>query len=361
MLTEYAAVTGVMFGLFFCLVGLGLNLVFGVLRLVNLAHGDILMLGAFGAYFAYTLAAVNPLVALVAEIVPFFAFGFVLYYLLVPRVNRSRDPEMVSLIMFFGVSQALEAIAFLVFGNSERSLSGPIFGAAPVSLLGQDYPVSYVVSALAMSRRLEDPAGVLRDAIDVAHEQVDRGIAQDAAREGMGTTFTAVLAGAGRFALAHVGDSRAYLLREGRLSQLTHDHTFVQALLDEGRISREEAARHPYRSMVLQVVDGRHRPEPDLVPLDLVDGDRVLVCSDGLSDLVPEQLVAEHLAVGDPQEAASALVDAALGAGGRDNVTCVVGEVVAAPEVRPEGMLLGALADVQLVVDPAAVRSPDPT
>ncbi len=149
MLTEYAAVTGVMFGLFFCLVGLGLNLVFGVLRLVNLAHGDILMLGAFGAYFAYTLAAVNPLVALVAEIVPFFAFGFVLYYLLVPRVNRSRDPEMVSLIMFFGVSQALEAIAFLVFGNSERSLSGPIFGAAPVSLLGQDYPVSYVVSALA--------------------------------------------------------------------------------------------------------------------------------------------------------------------------------------------------------------------
>jgi branched-chain amino acid transport system permease protein len=89
--------------------------------------------------------------------VPFFAFGFVLYYLLVPRVNRSRDPEMVSLIMFFGVSQALEAIAFLVFGNSERSISGPVFGAAPVSLLGQDYPVSYVGVGTALAAA----AGVL--------------------------------------------------------------------------------------------------------------------------------------------------------------------------------------------------------
>lgn len=149
MLAEYAAVTGVLFGMFFCLVGLGLNLVFGVLRLVNLAHGDFLMLGAFGAYFTYSLVRLNPLLALLSEPVPFFALGFALYYVLVPRVNRSRDPEMVSLIMFFGLSQVIEATAFLAFGNNERSVPGSVFGSHPVHLLGGTYPVSYVVSALA--------------------------------------------------------------------------------------------------------------------------------------------------------------------------------------------------------------------
>jgi branched-chain amino acid transport system permease protein len=149
VLAEYAAITGVMFGLFFCLVGLGLNLVFGVLRLVNLAHGDFVMLGAFGAYFAYSLVRLNPLLGVLGEVIPFFALGFALYYLLVPRVNRSRDPEMVSLIMFFGVSQVIEAIAFLAFGNSERSVPGSVFGTHPVHLLGQTYPAAYVVSALA--------------------------------------------------------------------------------------------------------------------------------------------------------------------------------------------------------------------
>lgn len=149
MLAEYAAVTGLMFGLFFCLAGLGLNIVFGVLRLVNLAHGDFLMLGAFGAYFAYSLARLNPLLTLLSEIVPFFALGFVVYYLMVPRVNRSRDPEMVSLIAFFGLSQVIEAIAFLAFGNSERSVPASVFGAQPVRLLGETYPAAYVVSALA--------------------------------------------------------------------------------------------------------------------------------------------------------------------------------------------------------------------
>jgi branched-chain amino acid transport system permease protein len=148
VLAEYAALTGIMFGLFFCLAGLGLNLVFGVLRLVNLAHGDFIMLGAFGAYYAYSLAGLNPLLVLLAEFVPFFAFGFAIYYLLVPRISRSRDPEMVSLIAFFGVSQVIEAIAFLAFGNSEQSVPGSVFGIGPVRLFGQVYPVAFVVSAL---------------------------------------------------------------------------------------------------------------------------------------------------------------------------------------------------------------------
>jgi protein phosphatase len=173
----------------------------------------------------------------------------------------------------------------------------------------------------------------------------------------MATTLTAVLTHDDLFAMAHIGDSRTYLLREGRLTQLTSDHTLVQALVDEGRLRPDQIAAHPYRSVVLKSLNGEHPPEPDVFLLDLEPGDRLLLCSDGLSDLVTEERIAELLCQTDREGAVSDLVDAALEAGGRDNVTCLVADVEDGPVLCGDGRLLGALLDPYLVVDPAAVRA----
>src|SRR5579864_5331538 len=107
----YTLVAGLLFGLYFSLVGLGLNLVFGVMRIVNLAHGDFLMLGAFLAYWLFTLFAVNPVPSIPLAFAVFLIAGLPLYYLLVPRLLRAKDPEMLSFILFFGLSQVIQAIA----------------------------------------------------------------------------------------------------------------------------------------------------------------------------------------------------------------------------------------------------------
>ncbi len=146
---EYSLLAGLVFGLYFSLVGLGLNLVFGVMRIVNLAHGDFLMLGAFGAFWLFNLSGLNPVWSVFIMLAVFTALGLPLYYLLVPRLQRAKDPEMLSIILFFGLSQVIEALATIVFGPSERSIPGRVFGGGPVSLFGQSLPVAWVVSAVA--------------------------------------------------------------------------------------------------------------------------------------------------------------------------------------------------------------------
>jgi branched-chain amino acid transport system permease protein len=160
----YTLLAGLLFGLYFSLVGLGLNLVFGVMRIVNLAHGDFLMLGAFLAFWLFNLFAVNPLPAVPAAFVLFLALGLPLYYLLVPRLLTARDPEMLSIILFFGFSQVIEAITTIAFGTSERSIPGVAIGDAigwlaqnifgttyepgPAVLFGQSFPLAWVVSGI---------------------------------------------------------------------------------------------------------------------------------------------------------------------------------------------------------------------
>lgn len=220
--------------------------------------------------------------------------------------------------------------------------------------------VAYVVSALTATHPAADPVQLLSNAVTESHRQLRRGVADHPDRAGMATTLTAALVRDDRVTLAHVGDSRAYLLRDGRLSRLTSDHTFVQALIDEGRLTAERAKTHPHRSVVLRSINADHSCAPDVWSIDVDPGDRLLLCSDGLTDLVDEAQVADRLSTPDQDEAAAALVDAALRAGGRDNVTCLVADLAEGPAVCPDGRLLGAMRDPYLVVDPGAVHARRP-
>ena len=142
-----AIVAGVVFGLYFTLVGLGLNLVFGVMRIVNLAHGDVLMLGGYASWWLLTALGIHPLLAAVLVLVVFIALGFPLYYLVVPQLQRARDSEMLSLILFFGLSQMIEAVTTIVVGTTERSLPGRALGIGPIMVLGARLPKPWVFSA----------------------------------------------------------------------------------------------------------------------------------------------------------------------------------------------------------------------
>ncbi len=144
----FSLLAGVLFGLFFALVGLGLNLVFGVIRIVNLAHGNFMMLGAFGAFWAWQLLGWNPLITVPVQGVAFVLAGMAFYYLLVPRLVGLKDFDMISLVLFFGLSQVVEALGVIAFGNDPHSISQPVFGKAPVHLLGQTFPAAWAVSAL---------------------------------------------------------------------------------------------------------------------------------------------------------------------------------------------------------------------
>jgi protein phosphatase len=217
---------------------------------------------------------------------------------------------------------------------------------------------AYVVSALAGAQWGSDPAELLTRAVSLAYEQLRRGSESDRSRTGMGTTFTALLIDDDRCALGHLGDSRAYLLRDGELSQLTHDHTYVQSLVDSGVITREQARTHPRKNVVVRALETTGTPQPDVLQLEIGVGDRFLVCSDGLSDLVEDDVIAACLGEQDPEAAAERLVEAALAAGGTDNVTAVVSDVIDGPRIVFDGARLGAFGNPYLIVDPAAVRAP---
>jgi len=143
----HAVLAGLVFGCYFTLVGLGLNLVFGVMRIVNLAHGDFLMLGAFSAFWLFTLLGLHPLVSAPIVLVAFALLGFPLYYVVVPRLMRAKNSEMLSIILFFGLQQMIQALATIFFGSSERSIPGRILGIGPFRLFGEALPKAWVFSA----------------------------------------------------------------------------------------------------------------------------------------------------------------------------------------------------------------------
>lgn len=251
-------------------------------------------------------------------------------------------------------------------GNEDSAFLGPyvalvadgVGGAAAGEVASAT--TAYVVSAIARLRHDQDPASVLRDAIDAARESLQTGIDADLHRAGMATTLTVLATDGTRVVLGHLGDSRGYLARAGGLQQVTTDHTYVQQMVAAGQLVPEQARRHPWRNVVLRSLHGGPAEvdqTPDIVELDLAPGDRMLLCTDGLTDLVSDDRIAEILGVADAETAAARLVAAALEAGGIDNVTCLVFDVVEGPPVSGDGQLLGAVRDVVNIVDPTAVRA----
>ncbi|ROV66926.1 MerR family transcriptional regulator [Streptomyces globisporus] len=181
-----------------------------------------------------------------------------------------------------------------------------------------------------------DLLNALEDTADSAARAVREAVAPCAAPDGSGTTLTAMLWTGSRLGLVHIGDSRAYLLRGGELFRITHDHSLVQSMIDDGSLSPEEAASHPAPALLLKALVGEARPaavpvasRPDVRLREAQAGDRYLLCSDGLSTVVDTaDLRAAVVTADDPQEAVRRLVDLAREAGGPDNVACVVADVV---------------------------------
>ena len=203
-----------------------------------------------------------------------------------------------------------------------------------------------VIAALA---HLDDdePGGDLLAKLDTAVRAGNSAIAAQVEMEpdleGMGTTLTAILFAGNHIGLVHIGDSRGYLLRDGELTQITKDDTFVQTLVDEGRISREEAHSHPQRSLIMRALTG-HEVEPTLTMREARPGDRYLLCSDGLSDPVSDETILSALQIPDVAESAYRLIELALRGGGPDNVTVVVADVVDYDYGQTQPILAGAVS-----------------
>jgi serine/threonine protein phosphatase PrpC len=220
-------------------------------------------------------------------------------------------------------------------------------------------------TAIQLLRRLdESPSSVpgaedpghdllarIAGAVHRAHDRIVELVDEDPALDGTSTTATLTLFDGARIGVGHVGDSRAYLFRGGEITQLTSDHTFVQSLIDEGRITEEESRVHPHRNLILRAIDGVSDSEPDLFVIELAVGDRLLLCSDGASGVLDDGRLADILATGGPDFAAVELVRASLEAGSSDNVTCVVADVVDAStplDQEPEPIVVGAAAERRL-------------
>ncbi|MEE6272023.1 PP2C family serine/threonine-protein phosphatase [Georgenia sp. MJ206] len=216
--------------------------------------------------------------------------------------------------------------------------------------------VSHLVPLDDEAHGADDMLDHLRDAIAAAHAELEERAATDPDLAGLGTTCIAILRSGNKLAMVHIGDSRAYLLRDGALTQVTADHTFVQHLVDLGKLTPEQAERHPQRSVLLRVLGDT---DGDVVLDESVrearPGDRWLLCSDGLSGVVSDETIAATLAeVDDPGRCAEDLITLALRGGGPDNVTCVVADVLAtdsipdgtAPSVAPQ--VVGAAATDRL-------------
>ncbi|MDP9093040.1 MAG: protein phosphatase 2C domain-containing protein [Actinomycetota bacterium] len=252
----------------------------------------------------------------------------------------------------------------LVRSNNEDSVyAGPRLLAIADGMgghAGGEVASKIVIGALEdldEDRPLGDLIGELRRAVLDANERIADAVQKSSDLDGMGTTLTALRFAGAQVGLVHVGDSRAYLLRGDLLSQITHDDTYVQYLVDSGKLTPNEAKDHPRKSVILRALLGTE-VEPDVSIREARAGDRYLLCTDGLSDVVSTDTLLETLRIPDPQECADRLVELALRGGGPDNVTVIVADVVNAgvgDKVDDVPVIAGAF------VDPSAADIPGDT
>jgi protein phosphatase len=250
-------------------------------------------------------------------------------------------------------------------GNEDSVYAGPRLLAVADGMGGHAAgEVASAVAIAAIAPLDEDaPGSDLLDALLGAAMSANRRLHDmvegDSALDGMGTTLTAILWGGNRLGLLHIGDSRCYLFRDGELSQITHDHTLVQTLVDAGRISEEEAEAHPQRNVITKVLDGRDELEPDLSVREVRAGDRYLLCSDGLTGPVGSaETLRTALSIEDPQDAVDQLVQLALRGGGPDNITVVVADAVESDHAQPGlPVVAGAAAESPQAPPPGVAQT----
>jgi protein phosphatase len=234
-------------------------------------------------------------------------------------------------------------------GNQDSVYAGPRLLAVADGMGGMaagDVASNIVIAALA---HLDEdvpgnaPVDMLRQAVDNANQQIRDAVDENPAMEGMGTTLTGMLFSGTKFGMVHIGDSRAYLIRDGDLAQITRDDTYVQLLVDEGRITPEEANTHPQKSLLMRALDGRDA-DPEYSVREAVAGDRYLLCSDGLSGVVSDETIAATMReYSDPNQCADRLVQLALRGGGPDNITVIVADVTAG-DISEEFPVVGGAA-----------------
>ncbi|CCK28855.1 protein phosphatase [Streptomyces davaonensis JCM 4913] len=247
-------------------------------------------------------------------------------------------------------------------GNEDSGYAGPRLlaiadgmGGAAAGEVASSEAISTIV-ALDDDIPGSDILTSLGTAVQRANDQLRSMVEDDPQLEGMGTTLTALLWTGQRLGLVHVGDSRAYLLRDGVLTQITQDHTWVQRLVDEGRITEEEATTHPQRSLLMRALGSGDHVEPDLSIREVRAGDRYLICSDGLSGVVSHQTLEDTLAsYQGPQDTVQDLIQLALRGGGPDNITVIVADVLdldtgdtLAGQISDQPVIVGAVAENQL-------------
>jgi protein phosphatase len=204
--------------------------------------------------------------------------------------------------------------------------------------------IAAVVAAASNSIGADEVLNELADAVITSGEYIADVVSGNRDLAGMGTTMTVVALRGERIAMAHVGDSRAYVYRDGELQQMTKDHTFVQSLVDSGEITLEQAAVHPRRNLMMRAIDGIHAVEVDLSVRETRNGDRFLLCSDGLCGVIDSNQISECLSHDDLTQAVTLLIDAAMSAGAPDNITVIVADVVS-DGIEIDPVLIGSAAD----------------
>lgn len=254
-------------------------------------------------------------------------------------------------------------------GNEDSGYAAPFLVAVADGMGGHasgELASSTAIATLAeISLLAVDPDDIVRvatEVIDVTSDRINEATLDDQGRAGMGTTLTAAVLLERALAIFHVGDSRAYLWRNERLTQISKDHTYVQTLLDSGQINQQEADTHPRRNLLMRTIDGTPGVLVDVSLREARPGDRILLCSDGLSDYVGRESIRQSLKIADLAACVTDLVDKALDAGAPDNVTAVVADIVDAPSSDPlhtvAPVVVGAAAEPRNRVELPAVMFP---
>jgi len=233
-------------------------------------------------------------------------------------------------------SAARSDVGLIRRGNEDSGYAAPDLLVVADGMGG--HAAGELASAAVVATLADEPMSALDEDLLAATVRISSGRVAQLVHErpelaGMGTTVTALIWQGDHAAIVHVGDSRAYRLRDGILEQLTHDHTYVQTLIDAGHLAPEDAATHPRRSLLMRAIDGSSDVDVDVLIEAPRVGDRYLLCSDGLTTVVPDEDIAFVLGDREPTAAVTSLVELALSRGAPDNVTVVVAHVI---DVEPE-------------------------